>query len=181
MEWLVQLNRQSEPKEISLEGEAAAQGWVYHQPTQRLIRTIASDGQATPTLMIERNLHLRAASVIAGRNQLAPKVVLELHCGRGYVHREEMRLRVKAPIATRAAGAAAGGPIEIESPLAGKVVKVLAQEGQAVTQGQAIMTVEAMKMENQIVAPRAGKVSSLGKAAGEQVQPGDLLAVIDPA
>ncbi len=75
----------------------------------------------------------------------------------------------------RRGGAAAGSGERIEAPIAGKIVKVLVGMGDVVTAGQAVVVVEAMKMENEIVALRGGTVTQLGKAAGAAVDTGELL------
>jgi biotin carboxyl carrier protein len=67
----------------------------------------------------------------------------------------------------------------ITAPMPGMVIKVLVEAGQAVEAGQGLMILEAMKMENQILCPRAGVVRSLGVVAGQTVNLGDLLAVVE--
>lgn len=81
----------------------------------------------------------------------------------------------------RAAGVAGGGDTspELKSPMAGKVVQVLVEEGQKVEMGEVALVVEAMKMENDLKAHRAGVVTSVAVSAGEAVEVGDLLIVIE--
>jgi biotin carboxyl carrier protein len=71
------------------------------------------------------------------------------------------------------------GPISINAPMPGKVVAVLVTEGQEVTLGQGLVVVEAMKMENELKAPRAGKVKNLAAEAGAAVEGGVSLCVIE--
>ena len=59
-------------------------------------------------------------------------------------------------------GAAAGGSGNVEVPMQGTIVKVLVEVGQDVEAGQAVVVLEAMKMENQINAEKAGKVVGVG-------------------
>jgi biotin carboxyl carrier protein len=75
--------------------------------------------------------------------------------------------------------AAAGGPVQVTSVMPGKVVRVLVQEGDQLRAGQGILVVEAMKMENEIVAPRPGRVRSIGVQSGQAVERGAVLAVIE--
>jgi biotin carboxyl carrier protein len=75
--------------------------------------------------------------------------------------------------------AAAGGILEVRAVMPGKVVAVLAAEGQDVQQGQGLLVVEAMKMENEITAPRAGKLIGLKVRQGEAVEAGALLATLE--
>ncbi|HAE80606.1 MAG TPA: acetyl-CoA carboxylase biotin carboxyl carrier protein subunit, partial [Lachnoclostridium sp.] len=79
------------------------------------------------------------------------------------------------------APAAAGGEgsVVIESPMPGKILAIKAQPGTAVTAGQVILVLEAMKMENEIVAPQAGTVASVNVAVGEMVEPGAKLATMN--
>lgn len=81
----------------------------------------------------------------------------------------------------RAAGGAKSGDEEPEflSPMAGKVVQVLVEEGQQVQMGETALVVEAMKMENDLKAHRDGVVVSVAVSAGETVEVGDLLIVIE--
>lgn len=76
-------------------------------------------------------------------------------------------------------GASAGGRINILSPMPGKVVNVLCAEGDEVAEGQGIIVVEAMKMQNELAAPRAGKVIEIRGAAGQTVNAGEILAVLE--
>ena len=61
----------------------------------------------------------------------------------------------------------------------GTIVKVLVEVGQQVEAGQAIVVLEAMKMENQITAERDGTVKEIKVAAGDTVGGGDVVAVIE--
>ncbi|MBI5511770.1 MAG: biotin/lipoyl-binding protein [Deltaproteobacteria bacterium] len=71
------------------------------------------------------------------------------------------------------------GPVSITAPMPGKVVAVLVVEGQEVTEGQGLLVVEAMKMENELKSPRAGKVKNLKIEAGAAVEGGVALCVIE--
>ena len=60
----------------------------------------------------------------------------------------------------------------------GTILNVLVKVGDTVTEGQNLMVLEAMKMENEILAPKAGKVVQVAVSKGSTVATGDLLAVI---
>lgn len=77
------------------------------------------------------------------------------------------------------AHAAASGPAHVAAPMPGKVVRVLVAEGDTVEEGQGIAVVEAMKMQNEMQAPRAGIVRALRAAAGGTVAAGEVLATIE--
>src|SRR5204863_7183912 len=78
----------------------------------------------------------------------------------------------------RKGGAAAGGGDELASPLQGNVWKVLVEQGQKVEEGQLVTIIEAMKMENEITAHKAGVVAELPIKEGEAISAGAPLAVI---
>ena len=81
-----------------------------------------------------------------------------------------------------AGGAHHSGDATIRAPMPGLVSNVLAQEGQEVARGQAIIVLEAMKMENDLTTPRAGVVKRVNVTKGQTVNQGDTLAIIgDPA
>jgi biotin carboxyl carrier protein len=61
----------------------------------------------------------------------------------------------------------------------GKIVRVLAEAGETVAAGAGIIVVEAMKMQNEMKAPKAGMVVSINAAEGATVNAGDVLAVIE--
>ena len=99
------------------------------------------------------------------------------HSPRGYtVQSAPVRVPGAAPAAAAPAPAA---PVNEEkvcrSPVAGIVVRVVAQPGQAIQVGDILLVLEAMKMETNITAPLKGKVSALKAAAGESVQVGQVV------
>lgn len=101
---------------------------------------------------------------------------------RGQVHRVRLTDERTRALASLAGGAHASGDANIRAPMPGLVSNVLAEEGAEVQRGQAVVVLEAMKMENDLTAPRAGIVKSMRVAKGQAVNQGDLLAVIgDPA
>ncbi len=83
--------------------------------------------------------------------------------------------------AQRSKGASAGGGDTLASPLQGNVWKVPVEEGQEVVEGDVVAIIEAMKMENEITAHKAGVIAELPIAEGDAVGHGDTLAVITDA
>jgi biotin carboxyl carrier protein len=88
-----------------------------------------------------------------------------------------VRARPKAA-AKKGAGGAAGA---ITAQMTGRVIRVDAKPGDAVKEGDVLLIIEAMKMENEITAPMAGTVKEVSVAAGARVSEGDLLVQIEPA
>lgn len=81
--------------------------------------------------------------------------------------------------APKAAPAGAQGGVKVNSPMPGKILGVKANPGQAVKKGQVILILEAMKMENEVVAPSDGTVASINVSVGDMVESGDVLATLN--
>jgi biotin carboxyl carrier protein len=93
----------------------------------------------------------------------------------------EARSASVAALAQQAQRAAGAGPATVKSPMPGRVVKVLVRAGERVAAGHAVVVVEAMKMENELRAPRAGTVREIRCAEGAAVEAGQDLVVVEPA
>jgi len=79
---------------------------------------------------------------------------------------------------TAAASSAGGAGGDVVAPMQGTIVKVLVEVGQEVKVGDAVVVLEAMKMENQLQAEKAGSVKSINVKPGDKVGSGDVLVVI---
>ncbi len=79
----------------------------------------------------------------------------------------------------QSSGAHHPGAAEIISPMPGKIVRVLVEAGAHVDADAGVIVVEAMKMQNEMKAPKAGVVVSINAAEGATVDAGDVLAVIE--
>jgi biotin carboxyl carrier protein len=73
----------------------------------------------------------------------------------------------------------AGGLARVTAPMPGRLVKVLVERGQEVAEGQGLVVMEAMKMENELRAPRAGRVKELPALDRQAVESGALLVVLE--
>jgi pyruvate carboxylase subunit B len=82
-----------------------------------------------------------------------------------------------APAAPRASAAAADGTV-IEAPMPGMIIRYEVKEGDTVKDGDVVLVLEAMKMENSITSPVSGTVKKINFKDGESVQKGDVLLVI---
>ena len=89
--------------------------------------------------------------------------------------------RPAAPKAAPAPKAPANGAgsVEVKAGAAGKVFKVEASVGQSVKKGDAVIIIEAMKMEIPVVAPEDGTVASIDVAVGDAVESGAILATLN--
>lgn len=103
---------------------------------------------------------------------------------------QPVQVTAAAPIQTQTAAPAApvekkavsNGPVgatKITAPMPGTILKVAANAGDTVKRGQVLLILEAMKMENEIVAPSDGTVASINVAKGASVNAGDLLASLN--
>ena len=92
--------------------------------------------------------------------------------------------RAAAPVAAPAPAAAkpatgGAGSNEVKAGAAGKVFKLEAKPGQAVKKGDAVVIIEAMKMEIPVVAPEDGTVASIDVAVGDAIEAGAVLATLN--
>lgn len=83
----------------------------------------------------------------------------------------------KKPAPKKAAGAQ--GSVKIAAPMPGKILAVKQEAGASVKKGAVILILEAMKMENEIVAPQDGTVAGVNVAVGDSVEAGDVLATMN--
>ena len=100
---------------------------------------------------------------------------------RVWVDGDELRLDIadeRAVAAGRAGGRSASARQEIRAPMPGLLKRVHVTEGTAVSAGDALVTLEAMKMENELRATHAGSVTQIAVAEGTKVEGGTLLVVI---
>ncbi len=92
---------------------------------------------------------------------------------------EPAPVRVPAAPAAVPPPAAQGAPVDEEkvcrSPVSGIVVRIAAQVGQALQTGDVLLVLEAMKMETNITAPRAGKIAAIKVSQGDSVQSGQIV------
>jgi acetyl/propionyl-CoA carboxylase alpha subunit len=102
------------------------------------------------------------------------------HADRVYVHERgvDVALTVKPRFPDKSSAVPAGGCV---APMPGKIIEIRVAEGDAVSQGQTLLIMEAMKMEHSVTAPRDGTVERVSVRAGDQVDADALLAVVSDA
>jgi biotin carboxyl carrier protein len=79
----------------------------------------------------------------------------------------------------RRAGAGTEGPKNLIASMPGKIVRVLASEGEKIRAGQGIAVIEAMKMQNEIKSPKEGTLKKLLAQPGMNVNAGEVLAIVE--
>lgn len=80
---------------------------------------------------------------------------------------------------TTTASGQADGTAEIKTAMPGKLVRILVEQGAEIKQGEGVLVVEAMKMQNEMKAPKDGIIKEIRFAEGETVNAGDVLAIIE--
>ena len=83
-----------------------------------------------------------------------------------------------APVSAAPAPAALAAGEAVKSPMPGNILKINVTQGQQVKEGDVLMILEAMKMENEITATKAGTVAQIAVTKGQVVETGTPLAVI---
>ncbi|HLM59319.1 MAG TPA: biotin/lipoyl-containing protein [Pyrinomonadaceae bacterium] len=98
------------------------------------------------------------------------------------VNNQNYEIKIFDPKRLRGTGAGSAlneGASEIKTAMPGKVVRVLAEVGAEIKQGEGVIIVEAMKMQNEMKSPKDGIVKEIRFAEGATVNAGDVLAVIE--
>ena len=147
-----------------------------------------SDGfrlNAAPTIRLVSDVEARSVHLSPGSVRTRAEIVR----GGDTVHLDfagrSTPFRVAAPPdVDRAASAAAShgtGRTELVAPMPGQVLSIGAPAGSSVEAGDAVVTLEAMKMEHGVASPRAGRVTEVLVQVGDQVERGQPLAVVESA
>ncbi|NRA63607.1 MAG: acetyl-CoA carboxylase biotin carboxyl carrier protein subunit [Pseudobacteriovorax sp.] len=108
------------------------------------------------------------------------EVIMELsQSGNHLIHRHALQVEPFVPGGGFRKKADSSGGAVVRSPMVGKILQVKVSEGETVKKGQELLTIEAMKMENKILASASGTVSKLKATPGEQTTIGAALLSID--
>jgi acetyl/propionyl-CoA carboxylase alpha subunit len=144
--------------EITLDGRTVHVDAVRSGPT---VYSIIEDGQQFEAMVDEKGAH--------GFDVLVD--------GRIF-HLEALDERTK--LLAQSAASAPTGPQAVVAEMPGKVVKLAVAPGETVREGQGVVIVEAMKMENEIPSPIAGTVKEIPVSEGQTVEAGALLFTVTP-
>lgn len=165
------------------------------------MKLVISDQGSAHKLEFERDGHLVNASIDGREYQvelhpLPDGGVLLLHNGQVFECRVEtaagsavkvssgarefeFQLRDPRKLADAASADGGEGAAQLVAMMPGKIVRVMVEVGQEVNAHDAVLVVEAMKMQNELKSPRSGVVRELRVATGDTVNGGDILAVIE--
>jgi biotin carboxyl carrier protein len=144
--------------EISLDGRTVHVDAVRSGPT---VYSVIEDGRQFEAMVDEKGAH-GFDVLVAGR----------------IFHLESLDERTK--LLAQSATPVLTGPQSITAEMPGKVVKIAVPAGEAVREGQGVVLVEAMKMENEIPSPIAGVVKEVAVSEGQTVEAGALLFTVSP-
>jgi len=166
-------NVRSQPQRIAFAGPGGPIEVAYQWSRDGGIEPAGtSSGQVEVVSFGPEHATLDVAGVRHGFEVTRAGQVLWVHSAFGTV-RLSMLDRLPAPTAAAERGS-------LLAPMPGNVVRVSAAAGDAVTAGQVVLVLEAMKMEHKIAAPTAGVLAELRVGPGAQVNAGDVLAVVTP-
>jgi biotin carboxyl carrier protein len=150
-------------------------GTAYEVATDRKAGTVTVDGQAFK-VALERN-GAGLVVLVAGQR-------LHVALGDGTVDVEGQRSTWRVTgigAGPGAAGTATGGTARVKPPMNGKLERMLAKPGQAVAKGDVLFVLEAMKMQNEVRSPIAGRIAAVHGQVGGAVEPSQVLVEIEPA
>jgi biotin carboxyl carrier protein len=157
-----ELNNEKHEIEITRKGET-----VFARVDEREYELEASE--------VEPNVYLFKYNNRIFQIYVAPNGIVNLG-------NHQLEIAITDPKRLRGSGAAdaeTGGIVEIKTAMPGKLVRILTEVGAEIKQGEGVLVVEAMKMQNEMKSPKDGVVREIRFAEGATVNAGDILAVIE--
>lgn len=158
LEYLLELSRNSISMHYALDGSLRADGAV-------------SIEEVMPGLY----------SILDGNRSSMVRVNVSRDGVEAWVNGRRLPLAISDPrdTASQSSGVRLAGPQEVRALMPGKVVKLLVGLGDEVEAGSGVIVVEAMKMQNEMRAPKTGRVKRIHKSEGSTVGPGEALLEIE--
>jgi biotin carboxyl carrier protein len=162
---------------------------VNGKPWKVAIEPAGPDGRYTVTVKGKRRdidaawIDADTLSLIDTRSGMAHEIALTEHRGTvevavgGKTFRTVAEKRGQAPL-MRPRPMTGSDPVSIVAPMPGRVVRVLVAAGDTVTAQQAVVVIEAMKMENELRAPRDGVVAQVLVQEGAAIETGGVLLIV---
>ena len=149
---------------------------------------IKRDGDKVFARVDEREYELEASEVetnvylLKNDNQIYEVLISGNQPLTAKIKGNEFEINLSDPKKLRSVGedaALADGIAEIKTAMPGKLVRILVEAGASITAGEAVLVVEAMKMQNEMKSPKDGVVKEIRFEEGATVNAGDVLAVIE--
>ena len=160
------------PHRVELERTEGSGGWRCRLDDREVeVDVVQISADALSLLMEGRSIEVRRERVPSDASD-------ELRLAIGG-RRFAAEVRDPRALRSRRASAHADGPKKVTAPMPGKIVRRLVEEGQRVEAGAGLFVIEAMKMQNEIKAPKSGTVRQLSTVEGAAVNSGDVLAIIE--
>ena len=149
-------------------------------PAHRFRVTVDGDAQMVDAVSVEDDT---LSLILGDEKQASYEVGFSQALGAGeldvYLHAGTLRAVVNGRRSRRGREVAAVGVQRVVAPMPGKVLRVLVAVGQEVAVRQPLVVVEAMKMENELASPKAGRVREIAVSEGASVEAGRLLVVVE--
>jgi biotin carboxyl carrier protein len=165
------------------------QQYVVYVGEDRLDVTLERTGDHVDAQIGDRHYHIKTTAVEPGilwlnwNQRNFESIVTEGREEEYTVSIGDHRLRVEVLDARKALRRAAhhghDGIAELRAPMPGKIVRVLAAEGDSIEANQGVVVMEAMKMQNEIKSPKRGKILKVSVQAGAAVNSGDTIALVE--
>ncbi len=162
---------------VAIDGNPSPFEWTYEGDS---VRFRLADGEELSGSLIEAEPGIY--SILLRGHSYEVKVV---PAGNGAVYVDIGARHLAVEIidprrgATGTRGSRRDGPQNLAAPMPGRIVRVLAAEGDTVHAGHGLIVVEAMKMQNEMKSPKDGKLIKLNAREGDTVAAGDILAIIE--
>jgi biotin carboxyl carrier protein len=170
--YTIDINKEHKLTSVSLNGMSYALDW-------RQIATLATDsneGGRYSFLIGGKSYEVFARCLTQSGEKDSQTYEILLAGQRFEVTVEDEQIRMLAEV-THAGGSS--GAAKIQAPMPGLVVNVLLEVGVSVEQGQAVIVLEAMKMENDLVSPITGTIKEIKVGKGQTVDQGAVLVLIE--
>ena len=168
MKLQAELNNEKHEVEIKRDGDK-----VFARVDEREYELEASEVE--PNVFLLKNDNKIYEIFVAPRNEKSAPYKVQ-------IKNQEFEINLFDPKRLRGAKAADGqadGIVEIKTAMPGKLVRILAEQGAEIRQGEAVLVVEAMKMQNEMKSPKDGVVKEIRFEEGSTVNAGDVLAIIE--
>ena len=153
-------------KDYSVEVQAAGNAGAY---------TVSVDGKTHHVDLVQTSRGWLYSLLLDGRSYQVARTEREIQVeGRGFA----VEVERDVGLARTPGSSAAAGQARLKAPIPGLVVAVLAQPGDEVQEGQALVIVEAMKMQMELKSPRSGHVAEVSVQPGQEVNQGQVVLVV---